>query len=147
MDEGAGAEQEPDESHPDSGLRSFAEGDLGTIQSILFGSQAQQFEDRMAQLETRLQANIEDSLSDLRAALQTEEYQRRSAIDALEQRQSETTKELAEITNAAEHSERARDELSRQLQELVSQRVELAELLDRAAQTLRIGVGVRADES
>lgn len=147
MDEGASAEQEPDASHPNSGLRSFAEGDLGTIQSILFGSQAQQFEDRMAQLEARLQADMEDSLSDLRAALQAEEYQRKSAIDALEQRQSETAKELAETATAAERTERARDQLSRQLQDLVSQRVELAELLDRAAQTLRIGVGVRADES
>lgn len=133
----------------DERVRAFADGDLGTIQSILFGSQAQKFEERMASLERRmqsdadqvraqlgsdlqaseqrLQGNVDSALSDLRQAAELERAHRLTSFDELEHRQRESTKELLEAVGMMER-------------ETQLQRDTLAGVLENVAEQLRNGV-------
>ncbi len=134
--------------------RAFAEGDLGTIQSILFGSQAKQLEERMAELERRmhsgsdqvraqlgselraseqrLQGNLDSAMSELRQAAELERAHRLTSFDELGQRHRDSTKEVLEAVALTAGEAR-------------SQREILAGMLENAAEHLRNGAGGTPD--
>lgn len=142
--------EESTEDYVTAEERAFAEGDLGTIQSILFGSQAKRLEERMAELERRmqsgadevraqlgselqaseqrLQGNLDSALSELRQAAELERAHRLTSFDELEHRHRESTKEVLEAIASTER-------------EAQSQREILAGVLEKAAEQLRNGVG------
>lgn len=140
----------------DERQRAFAEGDLGTIQSILFGSQAREAEARMAELETRLhtasdeskehvearvqsseegvRASLAHEVHEIWAAITAEQENRIASISALEKQHRESTKELRAAIDAAERLAQSHREL-------------VAESLERTAAQLRGDVHARAAES
>ncbi len=138
---------EPDEDGTAS--PSFADGDLGTIQGILFGAQAEQFEQRIAALEERLVAEIADNRKQVEAELSkstkrlqngtdkaiaalsaeaaAEHDARLAAVDALEQ----SHREQAKVAEESLEGIRA------ELRALNLSRRELADLFESAARAVR----------
>lgn len=155
MDEST-SEDESETETEDERQGAFGDDDLGTIQSILFGSQARESEARMADLETRLDTTSEESRSlieervhsseenlraslahevqEIWAAITAEQENRIASINELEQQHRKSTKELREAIDAAE-------------QRAQSQRELVAESLERVAGQLRGDVHARATES
>ncbi len=137
----------PDDAGADG--PTFADGDLGTIQGILFGAQAERFEQELASLEQRLAAQIADRASEiesamaastkklqqgadkavakLRADATSESEARVAAIDALEQGHREQAKIVEESL----------EEIRAELRALNLSRRELADLLESAARAMR----------
>ena len=127
----------------------FAEGDLGTIQGILFGAQADQFEKQIASLEERLVAQIADNrkqveaeitksakrlqdgsdkaMAALSAEAAAEHEARLAAVDALEQGQREQVKTVEESLEG----------IRAELRALNLSRRELADLFESAARAVR----------
>lgn len=134
---------------PDEAGRSFAEGDLGTIQGILFGAQAERFEQQIATLEERLVAQIAENRTGIRAEITkstkklqdgadkalaalsaevaSEHEARLAAVDGLEQTQREQAKIVDESLEGIRADLRALNESRR----------ELADLLEGAARAMR----------
>lgn len=139
------------------------EGDLGKIQSILFGSQARQFDEKLAGLETtlradlgameaglradmaamekRLKASFDASVADLTAALAAE-YDGRSAAMKAAAAQHKTDK--AELTKAVAAAEKAAEKANQATEKLLTKR---SDELHKAVETTRAALERQLSEA